>query len=66
MKTFYVTFGGLLFNHHLKVLAYDEEIVRAWMNKKSGLSIWCSVKTEEPTTTQLNYLELYYTSAEHV
>lgn len=69
MKHFYVSFGDLLLNYHLHVMAKDESIVRAFMKNKSKLLCWCSVYTERPTDTKpLNpeVISLYYESAEHV
>lgn len=68
MNRFYVTFGDLLIRFHLVVMAKDEEIVRAYMKKKSGIGCWCQVRTDEPDTEPLTAkpVELYYGAAEHV
>lgn len=68
MKTFFVTFGDLLIDYHLVVKAANEDIVRAFMRKKSGINCWCRVTEERPDTKPLRptALELCYSSAEHV
>lgn len=69
MRHFYVTFGDLLIDYHLHVVAKDESIVRAFMARKSKLGGWCRVVTEKPTDTHPLTSEavlLYYEAAEHI
>lgn len=69
MKHFYVTFGDLLINYHLHVVANDESIVRGYMARKSKLGCWCRVLTDKPKDTKpltTEAIPLYYESADYI
>lgn len=70
MKTFYVSFGGLLRGYHQQFKALNEEIITAFMNKKSGLAgCWCAVYETKPKDTkplQRAPEILFYQDASHV
>lgn len=69
MKTYYVTFGGLLLNYHLTVQAVNKEIVKMWLFKRSKLGCWCDVVEEKPKQTKALSPKpevLFYESAAHI
>ena len=70
MTTYFVTFGGLLIDYYLEVMAQDEKIVRAWIERRSGLKdCFSRVLTERPTFAKplkTKAEELYYSHADHI
>ena len=70
MKKFYVTFGmgSLLRGYHATFEARDEEIVRAFMNRKAKMP-WASIYESIPKGTRALQSRpeiLCYDTAEHV
>ena len=70
MKKFFVTFGmgSLLRGYHAVFEARDEEIVRAFTNRKAKIP-WASIYEQKPKGTKpLQSLPeiLCYASAEHI
>ncbi len=68
-STFYVTFGDILINYHLIVTARNEDIVRAFMQRRSGIRCYSRILATQPTDTKpLNEkpLELCYADAGHI
>lgn len=70
MKTFYVTFGmgSLLRGYHAKFSAMNEDIVRAYMNKKARIP-WSAIYPTKPAGSKALQRApevLFYQDAAHV
>lgn len=70
LKRFWVTFklGGLFRGYHQAIDAYDEDIVRAWLNRECR-GQWSNIYDHEPTGSKPlreKPEQLFHSKAEHV